>query len=454
MAMIGLGWLILKQAQEALKTGRLEEAHRLLNQPQIRGHKRNGELLHQLMRAYVERGEKHLRRDDPDAAWKDLLKAEEMGITDNAPARLRMALTRLGLAQVRALLETGEPIRAYEAVNQLREKGVRQPELDPLEEAAKDWVLARDFADHGDFVKARETLDRVGKHLPTKFKSFGDYYQLVEEKSQQFSPLLVQLHETSQQKRWREVLDCAEKILALAPQHGEAKKQKNQAWKAIEPTTIATPTLKNHPAPQPVSPANRFILWIDGVGGYLVCLSSRITIGQAGPDAAADIPLFADVGRQHLTLSRDGEGYSLESSKPIQVNNQVVEKGLLKNGDRITLGTSCQILFRQPVAISSTARLDLVSGHKLGLPVDGVLLMAETLMMGPANQAHVEIPEVNFPIILYRSKEGLGVRSKERLFVNEQVVKECPKLEMGSTLSGEAFSLTLEAISPSYLRRF
>src|SRR5262249_58334744 len=41
----------------------------------------------------------------------------------------------------------------------------------------------------------------------------------------------------------------------------------------------------------------RFLLWVDGVGGYLVCLSNRVTFGQATGDAPVDVPLFADVSR-------------------------------------------------------------------------------------------------------------------------------------------------------------
>jgi tetratricopeptide (TPR) repeat protein len=452
--MIGLAWQTLKQAQEALKTGRLEEAHRLLSQRHVQNQKRTGELLLQLMRAYVARGEKALRQDDAVSAWNDLLKAEEMGFTDNAPVRLRQALTRLGLAQARALLETGEPIRACDTINQLRQWAVRQPELDPMEEAAKNWVLARDLSENGEFAKAREMLDRTAKLLPVKFRSFEEFRTAVAEKSQIFSPLLVKLHEAVQQKRWQDVLDHSEQILAIAPQHADARRLRSQAWKAIEPTTVGPV----HPArprePRPETPSNRFIMWIDGVGGFLVCLGNRVTFGQAGPDAFCDIPIFADILKSHVTLSRDGEGYSLEASKPIQVNGKVIEKGLLRTGDRVTLGSSCQLLFRQPVAITATARLDLVSGHRLGLPVDGVLLMAETLVLGPENGSHVEILGLKAPLFLYRSREVLGIRSKEKLVDNGQIVKESSRLEMGATISGHDFSITLEAISPSYLRRY
>src|SRR5262245_39238069 len=67
--MFSFAWLTIRQAQEALKHGRLEEAQRLLGQPAAQGHQRTWELSRQLARALVERGVRHLRQDDPNGAW-------------------------------------------------------------------------------------------------------------------------------------------------------------------------------------------------------------------------------------------------------------------------------------------------------------------------------------------------------------------------------------------------
>ena len=95
------------------------------------------------------------------------------------------------------------------------------------------------------------------------------------------------------------------------------------------------------------------------------------------------MPLFADVSRLHAEVSRDGEGYVLESTRGVQVNGAAAARAVLKCGDRVTLGATCQFVFRQPVPISPSARLELVSGHRLPLAVDGVLLMADNLILGP-----------------------------------------------------------------------
>src|SRR5262249_19036801 len=155
-------------------------------------------------------------------------------------------------------------------------------------------------------------------------------------------------------------------------------------------------------------------------------------------------PLFADVSRIHAVISRDTEGYLLEAMRPLQVNGQPVEKALLQSGDRVTLGSSCQIQFRQPVPVSTSARLDLVSGHRLSLTVDAVLLMADTLVLGPGDQVHVSMPDLRQPIILYRQKDGLGIRHSGNLLIDGQRCRERGQLRPNSTVTGDDFTFAIE----------
>src|SRR5260370_29698842 len=98
--MLGFAWLLHRQAQEALKTGRLEDAQRILAQPKAQGQRGHGELVTKLAQAFVERGERHLQQDDPEAAWRDLLEAEQLHQGDDKAARqLRVALCRVGMAE-------------------------------------------------------------------------------------------------------------------------------------------------------------------------------------------------------------------------------------------------------------------------------------------------------------------------------------------------------------------
>lgn len=447
--MLGLGWLTLKQAQDALKNGRLEEALRLLSRGEVKNQKRSRELKQLLLQAYVERGEKHLRRDDPAAAWADLFRAEQLNPGDTGTTNLRNTLTRLGLAEVRALIETSEPVRALEAIKNLRDKGVKQPELGPLEEGCKDWILARECSDRGDFSPALEALQRAQRLLGSRILSLEQFVTLLEQRQALFSSLLVEVHQAALEERWQIVLQLSEKILAIAPAHAEARKLRSRAWKAVEPATVAVPSNPSPKVQKKVSPSNkarRFILWIDGVGGFLVCLGSKLSLGQSLPDSEVDIPLVADVSRTHATLTRDTEGYVLEGVRPVFINTKEVDKVLLKSGDRFTLGTACQLQFRQDVPISTTARLDIVSGLRFGLPVDGIILMAETLVLGAGKQVHIYMPDLKQPVILYRNREELGIKASGNLLINGNVFKDRAVLEPGCSVQGSDFSLTLESI--------
>ncbi len=449
--MFGFAWLTLRQAQVALRNGRLEEAQRLIELPAVRNHRRAVELHAKLAKAFVERGEQHLKRDDTTAAWADLLQAELLGVPPKTGERLRQTLTGLGLAELRAQLQNGDLTRAEETVMKLRQRAAAATELGVLEEGLRGWLRARELAGRGEFPLAVEVVTQAGRLLGVNARLEAFHAELLQHKART-PELLAGLHDAARRERWREVVELAEQVLAGAPHHPEARALRTRAWKALQPETVslAAPatvqedTLSDVDA-DPLPP--RFYLWIDGVGGYLVCLGHRLTFGQALPDARVDVPLVADVSRLHATLTRDDEGYVLEAVRPVQVNGAMVTRALLQPNDRVTVGASCQFLFRQPVPASTTARLDLVSGHRLPTSVEGVLLMAETLVLSAEAQSHVQIPELRQPIILFRHRDGLGIRHQGELRVNGQPSGGRMLLPPNATVSSAEIGFAIEPAS-------
>lgn len=447
--MLGFGWLTMRQAQDALKNGRLEEAHRLLCQPAAQGYKGSCEMLQQVAKGFVARARQHLKANDPGTAWNDLLLAEQVGVADSGAAALRQELVRHGVGEAQALLEAGEPSRAIDALGNLGERTAHHAEVGILEEAAKHWSRGRDLASRGEFGPALQALDRAMQLLPRPPSSLRRFQAELRERSHDFSNLLVQLHEAVDRKDGRRVLQIAERILAAAPQHMEARKARARAWKSIEPATVAAapPSKQTAAEPNGSKPSQRFLLWIDGVGGYLVCLGQRITLGQAVPDATVDVPLFADVSRSHAALDRDPEGYLIEAIRDVQVNGKKVEKTPLRSGDKVTLGGSCQLRFTLPVPVSATAQLEIVSGHRLPMAVDKVFLMADTLVLGPTSQAHVFMPDLKQSIILYRNGDGLGVRYPGSMTVDGEPCRDRATLGPASQVTGEDFALAVEPVA-------
>ncbi len=448
--MLGFAWLLQRQAQDLLKAGRLEDAQRVLAQPKAQAQRGHGELVTKLANAFIQRGERRLKQDDAEAAWRDLLEAEQLQTQEKAARQLRVALSRLGMAETRALLHAGELGRAEETIGKLQARGVRLPEFKVLEESVKDWHRAREKAGLGEFAAAIEIVEKVRRRLFTSYRALEEFHKDLEVRQQKFGVQQKRLLDAADATQWREVVEIAEQVLTVAPEHAEARKLRGRAWKALEPVTqaAAPPVATKGPRDDMVCDGlpGRFLLWIDGVGGYLVCLNNRLSFGHAGPEAHVDVPLVADVSRLHASLSRDAEGYVLEAVKPIQVNGQTLTRALLRPGDRVTLGTSCQFQFLQPVPVSATARLDLVSGHRLSLTVDGILLMADTLVLGSGPQVHVSIPDLKKNVVLFRHKDGVGLRHEGNFFVNGQ--KSAPRGVLGpnATVVGDEISFTIEPV--------
>jgi hypothetical protein len=267
-------------------------------------------------------------------------------------------------------------------------------------------------------------------------------------KQRDFDQILMKLHRALEAASWREVIQHADQILAIAPEHAEARKARARAWRAVEPPTVtpAKPEKDEVKVAVAEEPSRRFLLWIDGVGGYLVCLSYRVSFGQATPESYVDIPLLADVSRLHGYLTRDAEGYLLESVRPVSVNDKITDRALLQDGDRLTIGGSCRLQFQKPVELSATARLDVISSHRLPLAVDGVILMADNLILGSGEGAHVLVPDLRRPVVLYRKKECLAVRAAGDMTVDGHKARDKANLGPASTVTGDDFRFTLEPI--------
>src|SRR5437773_3190112 len=73
------------------------------------------------------------------------------------------------------------------------------------------------------------------------------------------------------------------------------------------------------------SPNPRFVIWVDAVGSFLVCPSAEVRLGQAVPGNPVEVPLLADISRQHATIRLDGESYLIESRREVRVNGQRLE---------------------------------------------------------------------------------------------------------------------------------
>lgn len=191
----------------------------------------------------------------------------------------------------------------------------------------------------------------------------------------------------------------------------------------------------------------RFLLWIDAVGGFLVCLGQEITIGQPNPHYDIEVPIWGDLSSRHAIIRRDGEGYLIKSGRPLTVDGRDVHDGTnLYDGCVIELTGGVKLRFRQPHALSSSARLEPISDHRTQPTTDAVLLMAESLVLGPLNSSHVECPHWANELVLFRRGNELFCRCQSPVEVDGRPATGETKITFDSKISGEDFSLSLEAM--------
>jgi len=66
--------------------------------------------------------------------------------------------------------------------------------------------------------------------------------------------------------------------------------------------------------------SRRRILWVDGVGGYLLEGRDEVTLGQAIDGSSADIGIVGDIRQRAGAIRRSGADYLLQPLQATQLN--------------------------------------------------------------------------------------------------------------------------------------
>ena len=538
--MLGHWRIVLRQAEEAARVGRFDEALALVSRPDVTDHHNVVQFRGRMAQDLIARATRRGAADDLNGAVEDLDLAERMGAAPDSLAAARLSLADRVAEEVRADLDAGDPARALERVEELARHKVSGPNLRRTREIAEAWQSAMAEGRRGEFGRAQEQLDRAerlagGVGAAEAARAVAAVKVELESRQKAVAPLVEALYAALAEGKWPSILSAAEAVLATVPEHPAARQARSRAWQQIAaispaaaglwtaragragqfpagaaspasaPTEAANPPgpaadrpaeadgifwIGGDPSPSPPpasppptrpavrpvrpvaavprvgataphlvpgrplarvaadGPRGRFLLWVNGVGGYLVCMDDRIVLGRAGPDSHADIPLMGDLSRNHATLVRNGEGYLLQAHQASFVNGKpVAGQVVLRDGDVIRLGSTVELEFRQPSPVSATARLAIVSRHRLPLAVDGVLLMAETCIVGgAAPAAHIPAPTLAEPVVLYRQAGTLWCRAPGAFDVNGRTCAARAPLTLHSSVLGDGFSFSLEPL--------
>ncbi len=212
--------------------------------------------------------------------------------------------------------------------------------------------------------------------------------------------------------------------------------RRNNSGQSEEPVVVSEPKNKG-----------RFLMWIDAVGGFLVCLNDEIVLGQPVASGRADVPILADISRRHAVIRREGESYTILPCHKLHLDGEpIVSTAVLRDGSLIELGDAVKIRFCRPNPLSATARLDFVSHHRSQPQADAVLLMAATCILGPQPNSHVVCRDWTDDVILFRDGDRLFCRSTGGLEIDGVEHSRRGPVTLNSRIASETFSLSLEDV--------
>ena len=373
----------------------------------------------------------------------------------------------MALGEAESHIENGDPARAIAVLENLERYQVQDEPVRWMKEIARRLESARHLALRGKFAEAA-TQAQAADAIHPKYGFAAQRLQEYQQKAERFRELKELLHRAMGQEQWTEAVGLADQALELAPESQLARDVRRRAWAKVGAQLAdsqglgATRTrggglavagdrdgqLAAGVALTERVAGERFLLWIDAVGGFLVCLSDEVVLGQATPSSTIAIPIQADLSRQHAKICRQGDAYTIEPLHATRVNGQIVRgKMLLSDGDEIELAGTVRLRFRQPHALSASARLDFVSHHRTQPKADGILLMAESCVLGPKWQNHVVCREWQGDVVLYRRDGQLCCRAMDSIEIDGRLCDGRGQLASNSHVSGSDFSICLEEIS-------
>lgn len=478
--------LKLREARLAFQGGRFDEAGRLLERDDIREFLPAKVLAQDVAAKFVTRAEGRLAHGDTSAGWHDLATALRLGGQEDAIDRVRQQYAVRAMGEVRRFLAAGQPGAALERLAKLQRKGLAGHQGRVAQQIAELMVTADKAVSRGRLTEAATaigrarplvddlhlgdhgTMDEIANHLNSRAEQ-------TEQQADQLRELDQRLHTALSSEDWSAVLTAADAILAIAPQHTAASQARRQAWKAVgmdvtrshgmgrrgpvslaygKPGKIAAihstrpsirsaqdDTVTGHEQPR------RNLLWIDSVGGFLVCYDDVLVLGQPTPDVPIAVPILADLSRRHAVIRRDGGAYTIEPVHTTYLDGRELTGPTLLAGNQvIQLGDGVRLRFHKPHALSSTARLTIESLHKTQPSADAIIMMAESCLLGPRSHCHVRCPEWQHDVILFRRDDGLMCRAGCELRVDDEPASGPVAVLPGTRIEGDDFSFSIEEV--------
>ncbi|HEY3394260.1 MAG TPA: FHA domain-containing protein [Lacipirellulaceae bacterium] len=477
--------LRLREARMAWRSGRYDEASVLLAAESLRDFLPAKKLARNVAEKILERAGERLAHGDSAAGWRDLTTADRLGGETQAIAQMRHRYVDEAINDVQRYLAAGEIALAQAQLEKLHHRGLSDQRVRDCHKIAQLMQEAEDSAARGHFAEASAALKRAaalataasaGKGTMDDItrRLAGDAQRLAKN-GEECQRLSAEMHAALAAENWSAALSAADALLAIAPQHAAAGQARRRAWRSVgmdvtqphrgrrgggfvslqlnhavargarhstkgsrlcEDDTVAG---DEHP--------RRALLWIDAVGGFLVCLDDCVVLGQPPAGERIAVPILADLSRRHAAIRREAGAYILEPLQRTLVDGREIKTPfVLSDNQLIQLGDNVRVRFTRPHALSATAKLTIESHHKTQPSADAVLLMADSCVLGPNRHCHVRCRDWQSDVVVFRQNDRLFCRASEPLTIDGAAMSGESEIQSGVRVEGEAFSFTWETV--------
>lgn len=456
----------------------------------------------QLTRALAGRADEYISGQRLPDAWRDLSWAAEFADASlsDLVSKQTNRLVELTIESADGMLQVGKANHAIDLIGLLDDRAIADWRADRIRKVAGYLSSAEKLAALGRLDDAIDRLSKANTLYP-ELKSLDDRILSKRKRQKKLETLTGELQSSALACHWDKVASHCQEILKIAPQHEIAIGARRHALLQMKRRTSVGSRLTNVPvasdqgnaddfvinrdsaeikkrqgkpnrstvkSEEVVAPVEAglsretleggqdekpncgsFLIWVDGVGGYLVCTKSINLIGQAIQGATVSIPLQADVRQRHARIEAIGGMHLIQPLGPMRIDGRDValdESHVLRTGQTLTLGNGVDLVYAQSHPLSKSARMDFVSRHRTLPWSDGIILAGQSVILGPNPNNHVFCPRWKGDLILFRRKDQWYARSDREFCIDDAPRALEGPIAFNSHLVGEEFSLTLEPI--------
>ncbi|HEX2476881.1 MAG TPA: FHA domain-containing protein [Lacipirellulaceae bacterium] len=477
--------LRLREARIALRSGRYDEASALLAADTLRDFLPAKKLAQNVAEKMLERAGERFAHGDSTAGWRDLATADRLGGERQAIAQLKQRYADEGLHEVHRYLAAGQVAMALTQLEKMHHRGLADHRVRVCRQIAQLMQEAENFASRGHFAEGSTALTQAAALAAAEpagngtmdeiTRRLNDDAQRLAKNGEECQRLSSEMHAALSAENWSAALSAADALLAIAPQHAAAGQARRRAWRSVgmdvtqpyrgrrgggfvslqmghavargvRQSTHASRSSEDDTVAGNEHP-RRALLWVDAVGGFLVCLDDSIVLGQPPAGDKIAVPILADLSRRHAAIRREAGAYILEPLQRTLVDGREIKAPfVLSDNQVIQLGDNVRVRFSRPHALSATARLTIESHHKTQPSADAVLLMADSCVLGPNRHCHVRCRDWERDLVVFRQNDRLFCRASEPLTINGVESNGESEIQSGVRVEGEDFSFTWETV--------